>query len=217
MCGICGIFLGGGWIVYDEGVGVGGSRKRRGGGKEEKKIWGENKRKHPPKQKTHLPPPHIPSQTPAIPRPPFGAPQPQQRTRQETQNTYVRKGAVRQLAVPFILDAGDFPRGGVVEDPDLAGDGLFLADALDDVAGAHVEPDRVAAVGDFGVETLDFGKGGLESVLWGGLEYGGLVSCLEMHDFGWGLYPLRLVLLPASGYGEGIFEDGVVGPELEFL
>lgn len=53
----------------------------------------------------------------------------------------------------------------VVEDDDFAGDGLLLADAFDDVAGPHVQPDRVAAVGHFVVETLDFGKGGLESVL----------------------------------------------------
>lgn len=43
------------------------------------------------------------------------------------------------------------------------------------------------------VETLDLGEGGLETV------------------------PLGFVLLTADGFGDGVFEDAVVGPELEFL
>ena len=43
------------------------------------------------------------------------------------------------------------------------------------------------------VETLDFGKGGLQAV------------------------PLRFVLGAADGAGDWVFEDGGVGPELEFF
>ena len=43
------------------------------------------------------------------------------------------------------------------------------------------------------METLDFGERGLETV------------------------PLGFVLLTANGFGDGVFEGAVVGPELEFL
>ena len=43
------------------------------------------------------------------------------------------------------------------------------------------------------METLDLGEGGLETV------------------------PLRLVLCTANGFGDGVFEGAIVGPELEFL
>ena len=43
------------------------------------------------------------------------------------------------------------------------------------------------------VQALDFGKGGLKAV------------------------PLRFVLGPADGFGDRVFEDAVVGPELEFF
>ena len=43
------------------------------------------------------------------------------------------------------------------------------------------------------VETLDLGEGGLQTI------------------------PLGFVLLATDGFGDGVFEDAVVGPELEFL
>lgn len=43
------------------------------------------------------------------------------------------------------------------------------------------------------VQPLDFTEGGLQTV------------------------PLRLVLLAAFGFGDGVFEDAGVGPELEFF
>jgi hypothetical protein len=52
-----------------------------------------------------------------------------------------------------------------VEDVDLAGDGRFLADALDLVHGRHVHLDRVAGRGDAVGFALDFGEGGLQAVL----------------------------------------------------
>lgn len=92
--------------------------------------------------------------------------QPPPRAR-ELAEAYRREAAVRQLAVPLVLHLGDLPRRLVVEDQDLAVDDLFLADALDDVAVLQVHADGVSAVGDFVVETLDFGEGGLEAVLDG--------------------------------------------------
>ena len=43
------------------------------------------------------------------------------------------------------------------------------------------------------METLNFGEGGLEAV------------------------PLGFVLLTTDGFGDGVFEGAIVGPELEFL
>lgn len=93
--------------------------------------------------------------------------QPPRETRQLRQ-THIGKAAIGQIAVPLVLHLGDLAGGLVVEDVDLAGDGLFLADAFDDVAGLEVEADGVAGGGDLVVETLDFGEGGLETVLVGG-------------------------------------------------
>lgn len=84
---------------------------------------------------------------------------------QELSDAYRRKAAIRQFTAPFILHLGDFARRLVVEDQDFAVDDLFLPDALDDVAGLEIHADRVSAVGDFVVETLDFGKGLLQAVL----------------------------------------------------
>lgn len=75
------------------------------------------------------------------------------------------KRTIGQLTIPFILDAGDFTTDFIIEDEDFAVDGLLLANALDHIAGAQVQPDRVTAVGHFEMETLDFGKCGLETVL----------------------------------------------------
>ena len=100
--------------------------------------------------------------------------------------THILEGAIRQLAIPLVLDLCDLAR--LVEDVDLAVDGLLFADALDDVAGPQVHGDRVAAGRDFVVEALDFRKRGLQAV------------------------PLRFVSLAACGDGDGVFEYGVIGP-----
>ena len=78
-------------------------------------------------------------------------------------SAYICDARVRQLAVPLVLDARD--QAALVEDVDLAGDGRFLADALDLVHGRHVHLDRVAGRGDTVGFALDFGEGGLQAVL----------------------------------------------------
>ena len=108
-------------------------------------------------------------------------------------DTHILEGAIGQFAIPLVLQLCDLARRLVVEDVDLAVDGLLLADALDDVAGAQVHGDGVAAGRDFVVETLDFREGGLEAI------------------------PLRFVLLAADGFGDGVFEDAVVRPKLELF
>ena len=54
----------------------------------------------------------------------------------EVVDTHILEGAVRELAVPLVLDLCDLARRFVVEDVDLAVDGLLFPDALDDVARA---------------------------------------------------------------------------------
>ena len=49
---------------------------------------------------------------------------------------YICDAGVREVAVPLVLDAGDF--AALVEDVDFAGDGCLFADALDLVHGGHV-------------------------------------------------------------------------------
>lgn len=106
----------------------------------------------------------------------------------EVVDTHILEGAVRELAVPFVLDLCDLARRLVVEDVDFAVDGLLFPDALDDVARTQVHGDGVTAGGDFVVEALDFGEGGLQAV------------------------PLGFVLLAADGFGDGVFEDARVVP-----
>ena len=71
-------------------------------------------------------------------------------------DTHILEGAVRELAVPLVLDLCNLARCLVVEDVDLAVDGLLFPDALYDVAGTQVHGDWVAAGSDFVVEALDF-------------------------------------------------------------
>ncbi len=111
----------------------------------------------------------------------------------ELVDTHILEGAIRELAIPFVLDLCDLARRLVIEDVDLAVDGLLFPDALYDVAGTQVHGDGVAAGRDFVVETLDFGEGGLEAI------------------------PLRFVLLAAYSFGDGVFEDAFVVPELKLL
>lgn len=141
---------------------------------------------------TNLPHPRIPRERPAPEQPPLVIMQPPPRA-YEVIDTHILEGAVRELAVPLVLDLCDLSRRLVVEDVDLAVDGLLFSNTLHDVARTQVYGDWVAAGGDFVVEALDFGKGGLQAI------------------------PLRLVLLAADGFGDGIFEDTLVVPELELL
>ena len=136
---------------------------------------------------TNLPHPSIPSERPTPEQPPLVIMQPPPRVRKLI-DTHILEGAIRELAVPLVLDLCDLTRRLVVEDIDLAVDGLLLADALDDVAGTQVHGDWVAAGCDFVVEALDFREGGLEAI------------------------PLRFVLLAAYGFGDGVFEDALIVP-----
>ena len=136
---------------------------------------------------TNLPYPRIPRERPAPEQPPLVIMNPPPRANNMV-DTHILEGAVRELAVPLVLDLCDLARRLVVEDVDLAVDGLLFADTLDDVTRAQVHGDRVAARGDFVVEALDFGEGGLQAV------------------------PLGFVLLAADGFGDGIFEDALIVP-----
>ena len=84
--------------------------------------------------------------------------------REQTIETYVAERTIRQLAVPLVLQPGDLARGLVVEDLDLAVDGLLLLDALDHVPGAEIHGDGVPGRGDFVVEALDLAEDGFETV-----------------------------------------------------
>ena len=53
-------------------------------------------------------------------------------------NTHICDGAIRELAIPLVLNLCDLARHLVIEDVDLAVDGLLFANALHDVAGAQV-------------------------------------------------------------------------------
>ena len=70
---------------------------------------------------------------------------------------------------------------------------MLLVDTLYDIARPQIHGDGVPAGSDFVMETLDLGEGGLEPV------------------------PLGFVLLTANGFGDGVFESAIVGPELKFL
>ena len=71
-------------------------------------------------------------------------------------NTHILYGAIRQLAIPFILHLCDLARCLVIEDVDLAVDGLLFADALHHIAGTQVHANWVAAGSDFVMEAFDF-------------------------------------------------------------
>lgn len=103
-------------------------------------------------------------------------------------NTHILEGAVRQLAVPLVLNLCDLACRLVVEDVDFAIDGLLFTNAFDDVTRTQVHGDWVATRSDFVVEALNLGEGSLEAV------------------------PLRFVLLAAYGFGDGVFEDALVIP-----
>ena len=102
-------------------------------------------------------------------------------------NTHILEGAIRELAIPLIFDLCNLAHV-INEDVDLAVNDLLFTDALYDVAGTQVHGDWVAGGSDFMMEALDLRKGSLEAV------------------------PLRFVSLAAFGYGDRVFEDGVVSP-----
>ena len=161
---------------------------------------------------THLPPPRVPGEAPRPPRPALVIVHPPPETEQLAE-TYIRERAVGQIAVPLVLHLGDFARRLVVEDVDLAGDGLLFADALDDVAGLEIQADGVASIGDFVTQPLDFFEGRLQAVLLlllagKAFRYGGLLT----H---WGSYCLRPVATvigssktPSSSHSESFFSEG---------
>ena len=103
-------------------------------------------------------------------------------------DTHILKGAIRELAVPLILNLCDLARRLVVENIDLAVDGLLFANAFYYVPGTQVQSDWIPAGSDFVVQALDFRKSSLEAI------------------------PLRFVLLAAYGFGDRVFEDTFVVP-----
>lgn len=101
---------------------------------------------------------------------------PPERIDQLRHRTYVSDAALGKLAIPLVLDFFDLSFA-VCVDVDDGVDGLLFADSFDDVAGLEVHGDGISVGGDFVVETLDFGEGGLEAVLWVSL------SVLRMAEF----------------------------------
>ena len=69
--------------------------------------------------------------------------------------THILQGAIRELAIPLILNLCDLPRRLVVENVDLAVDRLLFLNTLHDVAGPQVQSDWVASRRHFMMEALD--------------------------------------------------------------
>ena len=136
---------------------------------------------------TNLPQPGIPCQGPTPEQPPFVIMQPPPGI-DKLIDTHILKGAVRELAIPLILNLCDLARRLVVEDVDLAVDGLLFANAFYDVAGTQVHSDWVTARSDFMMQALDFRESGLETI------------------------PLRFILLAAYGFGDRVLEDTLIVP-----
>ena len=59
-------------------------------------------------------------------------------------DTHICESAVRELAIPLVLNLRDLPAGFIIEDVDLAVDGLFFTDALDDIASSQIQADGIA-------------------------------------------------------------------------
>ena len=136
---------------------------------------------------TNLPHPGIPRQGPTPEQPPFVIMQPPPGI-DELIDTHILKGAIRELAIPLILNLCDLARRLVVENVDLAVDGLLFANAFYDIAGTQVHSNWVTAGSDFMMQALDFRKSGLEAI------------------------PLRFILLAADGFGNRVLEDTLVIP-----
>ena len=141
---------------------------------------------------TDLPHPGIPRQRPTPEQPPFVVMQPPPGI-DKLIDTHILKGAIRELAIPLILNLCDFARRLVVENVDLAVDGLLFANAFYDVAGTQVQPYWVTAGSDFVMQALDFRESGLEAI------------------------PLRFILLAAYSFGDRVLEDTFVVPQLKLF
>lgn len=102
--------------------------------------------------------------------------------------THILDRAIRELAIPLVLNLRDLAACFVVEDVDLAVNGLFFAYALHNVAGTQVHRDWVTGGCYFVVEALNFRKGSLEAI------------------------PLSFILLAAYGFGNRVFEDTLIAP-----
>lgn len=136
---------------------------------------------------TNLPHPGIPSEGPTPEQPSFVIMHPPPGI-DKLIDTHILDRAIRELAVPLVLNLCDLARHLVVEDVDLAVDGLFFANALHDVAGAQVHRNWITAGSYFMVETLDFRESGLEAI------------------------PLGFILLAAFGFGDRVFKDTLIIP-----
>ena len=136
---------------------------------------------------TDLPHPGIPRQGPAPEQPSFVIMQPPPGI-DKLIDTHVLKGAIRELAIPLILDLCDLARRLVIENVDLAVNGLFFANAFYDVAGTQVHSNWVTAGSDFVMQALDLRESGLEAI------------------------PLRFILLAAYGFGDRVLENTLVIP-----
>ena len=103
-------------------------------------------------------------------------------------DTHILKGAVRELAIPLVLNLCDLTRRLIIENVDLAVDGLLFTNAFYDVTGTQVHCNWVTAGSDFVMQALDFRKSGLETI------------------------PLRFILLAAYGFGDRVLEDTLIVP-----
>lgn len=88
---------------------------------------------------------------------------PPERTKQ-LRETHLRNGTLRQLSIPLVLDLCDLAIGASV-DVDNTLDDLLLADTFDHVASLEVHGDGVSRARHLVVQTLNFGEGGLKTVL----------------------------------------------------
>lgn len=135
---------------------------------------------------TDLPHPSVPGERPSPEPPPFVIMYPPPGA-YKLIDTHILERAIREFAIPFVLDFFDLVRL-VMEDIDLAINNLLFADALYDIASTQVHTDWVAAGSDFVMEALDFREGSLEAI------------------------PLRFVSVTTFGNGDRVFEDGVIIP-----
>ncbi len=106
--------------------------------------------------RTHLPPPHIPGETPQPPRQYKGSIGPPPGTYQLTK-TYICECAIRNVSIPTVLNLVDLAVF-AGKDLDLGLNNLLATDALHLIACLEIHIDRIAGGGHAVGETLDFGK-----------------------------------------------------------
>ena len=136
---------------------------------------------------THLPPECIPGEAPAPPCPAFCVVYPPPRTKQLV-DTHICEGAIRQLAVPFVLNFGNFACGFIIEYVHFAVNRLLFSDAFHNVTSSEVQTNRITRRGNLMMKPFDLGESGLQAV------------------------PLWFVLLAASSYCDWVFKDTLVFP-----